>query len=278
MTGTENIVSDDAIVDDVFASDRDRGADSAAPEPQAKEPVEPSLEAKGDEPKVEGEEGSSKQYRDPDNGRFVPLTELKTEREKRQGLEAQLKAESDSRAQIERELTEARRYAEQFQRQQQQHQQPPPPPIDPWTDPDGYQQAVAQQAHTVALNERLNISQMMAEEKHGAETVTKAFELASQAGVMRNFLAARNPYAELVTWYQRAEAMQKIGDPSSFEQRIREEERQKVIAELNKGGSAPQQRFPGTLSDASASGAQGRMLTDEAIVDDIFSSDRRRRV
>jgi hypothetical protein len=277
MTGTENIVSDDAIVDDIFASDRDRGADSAAPEPQAKEPVEPSLEAKGDEPKADGEDGSSKQYRDPDTGRFVPLTELKTEREKRPEVEARLRAESEQRSRMEAELAAARRYAAQAQQQFQQPVQQPEAP-DPWTDPQGYQAFVEQRAELAALNQRLNMSEMIAEEKFGREVIDKATRWAQQNGLQRSFIGTRHPYGELVSAYQRAEAMHKIGDPTDFEKRVREEERQKVLEELKRGPASTQhQRFPGTLSDASAAGTQGRVLTDEAIVDDLFSSDRRRR-
>lgn len=280
MSVEKDVITDDAIVDNVFASDRDRGADVAAPEPQAKEPVETEPEVKADEAEIKSEDGSSKQYRDPETGRFVPLTELKTERQKRQE-EARLRAEAEQRAiAAEARAEEARRYAERFYQQQHQQQQQnyqPPQPPDPFVEPEQYQRYVVGQAQLASLNERLNISQMMAEEKFGAEVVEKALQAAAQAGVAQHFVQARHPYADLVTWFNRQEAIHRIGDPTSFETRIREEERQKVLAELKKGGSASPQKFPGTLADASAAGQQGRLLTDEAIVDSLFASDRRRR-
>ena len=90
---------DSAVLDDVFASGRDRGADSAAPEPEAPAaeaaPPEAPKEPEQAKPDAKAED-SSKQYRDPETGRFVPLTELRSEREKRQ--EAQKLREEAERA------------------------------------------------------------------------------------------------------------------------------------------------------------------------------------
>lgn len=276
MTGDDEGQS---ALDDAFASSRDRGADDAAPAPEAIPPPKPEPEAKdASKPDAEakGDDGEQKQYRDPETGRFVPLTELKTERQKRQE-ETRLRTEAEQRAiAAEARAEEARRYAENLYRQQNQQHQPQQQQVDPWADPEGYRQTIEQQARNAALNERLNISQMMAEEKHGAEVVQKALNEAARRGVAQHFLETRNPYAELVTWYQRVESLQKIGDPQSFEQRVREEERKKVLAEL-KAGPAQQQKFPGTLADAPAAGAQGSMLSDQAMLDQAFASDRRRR-
>jgi len=271
-----------AALDSAFASGRDRGADTAAPEPkqEATPAPEPKVEA---EPKAETDkpDGEPKQYRDPETGRFVPLTELKTERSKRQE-EARLRAEAENRAQrLEAELAEARRYAERFQQpQQQQFAQPQQQQFevpDPITDPQGYQQYVVQQAQTLALSERLNMSQMMAEEKFGSETVKKALDAAAKAGVMKAFITTRHPYAELVTWYNKQEAMARIGDPTDFEKRVREEERRKVLEELKKGSGAQQQRFPGTLADTPGSGSQAPVaLSDQQLLDQAFAPSRKR--
>lgn len=267
-------VSDDAILDDVFASDRDRGADDAAPTP------EPTPKADTEEVEAQDKDGESKRYRDPENGRFVPLTELKTERTKRQE-EARLRAEAEQRAlSAEAALNEARRYADQFQRgqhqpQQQQRQVEEEP--DPFVDPQGYRTFIVNQAHRVALSERLNVSQMMAEDKYGAEKVSKAVDAAIKAGVALHFRDnSKHAYADIVAWHDKQEAFAEIGnDPSAFKANFEKQIREKVMAEQK--GSASPQRFPGTLADASASGAQGQVLSDEAIVNDVFSSDRRRR-
>ena len=209
----------------------------------------------------------------------MPLTELKTERTKRQE-EARLRAEAESRvAAAEAALAEARRYADQRQpAQHQQQPQPQQPQIpDPFTEPEAYQEYVERRAQAVAFNERMNMSQMLAEEKYGADKVAKALEVASKAGVIPHLLQTRNPYGELMTWHARHEQFAKIGpDPSEFEARVRKEEREKVLAELKQGQQSPQ-RFPGTLADAPASGAQGAMaLSDQQMLDNAYASNRRR--
>lgn len=271
---------DEDLMSDVFASDRDRGADHAAPETEAKVELSPeSVEKTETKGHADAEDkDSSKQYRDPENGRFVPLTELKSEREKRQ--EAQrMRDEAEKRvAEYERRFQDLERRFQtaQYPQPQQQMQRVQPP--DPFTDPEAYQQFVVEQAQTVALSERLNTSQMLAEEKYGAQVVEEALQAALRAGVNHHFIKARNPFAELVAWHKRNQGMQRIGDDvEGFEKRIREEERQKVLAELKQGNKGQPQRFPGTLADATASGGQGAILTDEAMMADVFSSERRAR-
>ena len=264
---------DDDVLGDVFSSDRDRGADTAAPvaDPKADVPKDENPQAADD-----GED-KSKQYRDPENGRFVPLTELKSEREKRQ--EAQrLREESDRRAmEYERRALDAERRALAVQQQyaQPQQQQFAPQVPDVFTDPDGFREYVEGNARMAAVNERLNMSQMMAEQVHGEKLVAEALEAATKAGVNQQFISQRHPYEALVKWYKKQSAMAEVGDDlGAYEKRIRE----KVLAELKAGnGGQPQQRFPGTLADATASGGQGAILTDEAMMADVFATDRRSR-
>jgi hypothetical protein len=240
----------------------------------------PEPDAKAEEPKAESAEQAEtkdpfKQYRDPESGRLVPLHELKSERQKRQD-EARLRQEAETRAQTyERQIQEL--LARVQPQQQQQPQQAPPQAPDPWTDPEGYQRFVTAQAQWVAQNERLNTSEMLAVEKHGEELVNKAVEAAKRHGVAEQFVRSRNPYGELVKWFQKQSKLETIGDDfDSYEKRLREEGRQAALAELKKGPAQPQ-RFPGTLADGTASGAQGAVLTDEAMMADVFGSDRRAR-
>lgn len=272
---------DQSVLDAAFSSNRDRGADTAAPEPQDKPKPEAETAKADAKPDADGESRDPfKEYRDPDTKRLVPLTELKSEREKRQEF-ARLRDEAERRAAIaEEQLAEARR-AWQFQQQPHQtlqHQQQPQIP-DPFTDPEAYQQYVVEQAQHVALSERLNTSQMLAEEKHGTGKVQAALQAANQMGVLRGFIQTRNPYGELVKWYDRQMALSEIGDDvPAYKANLEKQIREKVLQELKSGQASPQQRFPGTLADASASGAQGAMmLSDQAMLDSIFASDRKRR-
>ena len=275
---------DSAFLDDVFATGRDRGADSAAPEPEPLRADEPASEAPKEpdvaKPDAKGED-PSKQFRDPETGRFVPLTELKSEREKRQ--EAQrLREEAERTAAYYRGQLEAyqRNLASQQQPQQQQEFQPP----DPFDDPNAYRQYVVGEAQRAALNERLNASQMMAEDRYGADAVNAALQAAQAAGVARQFIGTAHPYREMVEWHKRATAIQKIGDPEQYEKSLREKMREELLAELkgtkpaSNGAAAQQQRFPGTLADATGSGPQGAMAqTDEGMMGEIFGHGRRSR-
>lgn len=295
MSVDKDAASDAALVDEIFASDRDRGADSAAPEPSVTPPSEVKAEAPAKvettpEKVEDGDDGSSKQYRDPETGRFVPLTELKTERAKRQE-EARLRSEAEMRAaRAEAAVEEARRlWALQQQPQQHfQQQQPEQQSEDFWTDPNRFLasqlQAHEQRIRAEMARERLleriadSREQMMATHKDYEDLERVFVENAqSSPGLLHAMAQARNPAKFAYESAKRMKFLADVGsEPDGYVQRIREEERKKVLEEL-KLGPPQTQRFPGTLSDAPAAGAQGRVMSDAAIVDDVFASDRRRR-
>jgi len=291
--------------DDVFArDDRDRGADSAAPKPEVprddqgrfaprSEPV-PSTEAqpldpKPAEPRVSGE-STPRESPPSEQPRHVPLPELLSEREKRKA-EATRREEAEAKA---REYEARVQQYEQFLAQLQQQQQQTPPP-DPWTDPQGalaYQQQQLQQqfqAHVQRLeaqqmHDRANISESIARQKFGDEAVTAAQQAAIKAGLGPRFMQERDPYASLMKWHQNNSFLQKVGpDPAAYEKTVEERAYQRLLADLQagkiklNGQSAAPQRFPGSLADATAAGAPGGDLTDEAIAAEIFSPTRDRR-
>lgn len=297
MSGTAGADDGAQALDDVFSSSRDRGADSAAPEHVEEAPA-PEVKAEAVEPKAETEVADAEidaqpQGRDPKTGRFVPVSELISERNKYRSKvdeEARLRMQAEERAKF---------YESQFQAVQRQQQQPPPRqeaprPIelpDPFTDPQGYAAAVHAQAlekaQSIALNEKCNTSEMLAREKHGDDLVNQALDAATRAGIAPRFVQAPNPYGDMVRWFKQAQALQRIGhDPDAYEKSIRDKLREEILAELKAGKltttgrpAAPQpQRFPGTLADATASGAQGAVLTDEAMMADVFGSGRRSRM
>lgn len=95
--------------------------------------------------------------------------------------------------------------------------------------------------------------------------------------LLEAMVQSRNPAKFAYDTAKRLRFLSDVGtEPDAYVTRIREEERKKVLEEL-KLGPPQTQRFPGTLSDAPAAGVQGRVLSDAAIVDDVFASDRRRR-
>lgn len=289
----EKSADDDGVLNDVFSSGRDRGADSAAPvddpkpEPQT---APPANQAEQEPPKAEGEDPKPKGYRDPDTGRFVPLGELTSEREKRQ--EAQRARDEEARLRAEAE-DRARRYEamiQDMQRRAQAANNPPPPPPDPYVDPEGALSHVQQTLEAQLVSQAFNFSEFRARDKYGDEAVDAAIKAAEKAGAIKHFANTKRPetvYQDLMTWHKRYQAMQEVGDdPAAYKAKLEEEVRRKVLEELQTGKAQvpgipqpqAQPRFPGSLIDATSSGPQGAQpVTGEAVMASIFDSNRKRK-
>lgn len=284
--------ADDGVLDGLFDSSRDRSADSAAlvSEPPKETQSEPPAQAEQTEAPTAPKEGEEKPrgYKDPDTGRFVPLTELKTEREKRQ--EAQrLRDEAHTRAtELERRLADRERDYQALmsrlgQPQQQQPQQPAQQQPDWLLDPEGAARALQESANRQIWSARVELSQEVMRARHADyDDMEKLFAevAAKDEGLCQRLAASSNPAKFAYETGKRIAALSKIGgDVNGFEERVRKEEREKVLSELKAGraNGTPPQRFPGTLADATASGGQGPMLTDEAMMGDVFSTSRKRR-
>ena len=286
--------ADDTLLNDVFSSSRDRGADPAAPaepEAEAKEPTaEPqSKEAVEPESKPEATDPDAKGYRDPSTGRFVPLKELTTEREKRQAAEKSREEEARLRTAAEENARLYEQRIADIERRLQASQNPPQPPPDPNFDPAGalaYQQNEFQQA---LLNQRLNTSEMLARNKHGDQIVDAAFQAANQAGALQHFVRSKDCYGDMIKWHRHQQVLARVGeDPDAYEKTLEEKIRAKVLEELKTGnravvpGQAPQAqpRFPGSLVDATGTGAGANVahpISDEAMMGSVFGSDRKRK-
>lgn len=277
---TTDVSADAELLKEVFSSSRDRGADFAAPK---SEPVE--VEAAAPEPETAPEpeaeqqaEDKPKGYRDPASGRFVPLIELQSEREKRQ--EAQKAREEEARLRTEAEEN-ARRYQAQLQEMERRiaaAQNPPPPPPDLFEDPNAWQQNIRSEMEQRMINERANMSELLARNKYGDEIVDKALQAATSQGIAPQFLRARDPYGALLDWHKRASFVQEIGpDPEAYKNKLREQIRNEVLQEI-KAAPAKQQQFPTSLVDATASGPQGAQpVSESAMAARLFSTERKRR-
>jgi hypothetical protein len=282
QTGT---AADDAALNDVFSSERDRGGNSAPPvETQEPAPQEAAPQLADQQVDTDDSDETPVQGRD-DKGRFVPVSELVAERKK-----LRAKIDEEARLRIEAE-TRAKVYEEQFksfgQRQQPVQQQPAPQPEpqpDPLMEPEQFARWQSDQFQKQILNDRLNFSEEMARDKFGDQVVDAAVEAARRAGVVSRFLTTRNPYRELVTWHKNMLALEKIGpDPDVYEKTVEERVKARLLEDLKAGKltatgqPAPAQRFPGSLADATSAGAQGAHLSDEAMMGGIFNSERQRK-
>lgn len=271
------------VLADVFNSDRDRTGKEAPPETDAGQLRDErgrfaakTEEAPADQPPPvqQGQEPPAAEAApvDPNTGRHVPLSELLSERKQRQEKE-RLYQEADARAKA-------------YEQMVQQFRQPPPqaPPQqeqapDPWSDPQAafaYQQ---RQFDERMLNERANVSEMIARQKYGDEAVEAATQAAVREGAGQHFMRQRDPYGALMQWHRHNLFLQKVGpDPDAYEKQIEQKVREKVLAELKAGnGGQPAPKFPGSLAAATGQGAQGAHLTPEAAMASVFASDRNRR-
>lgn len=201
-----------------------------APEPAAAEPVTPEP-APEPAPKARDE-----------NGRFAPseTQETVTEPVQEQPLAAKEPAIPPSRL---REEADARRQAEaraaalhielERLRQQAQPKPEPPKPVDLYEDPNGFvqQQLDPIQSQVRKMNETW--SRRFAEQQHGTETVSKAYEALSDAvrsgavngpAVVSQLTKSDDPFGEIMSWYQRQNILSEVGtDPKAYRSKILEE-------------------------------------------------------
>ena len=273
--------------DDVFARNGDATPTPAAPEAEGG-PVRdevgrfaPRTETPASTPEPQATPEPTDDARDAN--RHVPLRELLAERErfkKEKGLREEFErraTEHETRARtLEQMYHQAQRQPQQQPQQDQPQQQQAP---DPYADPEGFAQHQSQQQFLARRNDIANMSEAIARRTHGAEIVDKAIQAALQTGAAQHFYQrAADPYGELIDWYKHQTALQRIGpDPDAYEKSVETKLREKILAELKAGGTKPQQRFPGSLADATATGVGGQHLTEQAIADELFSTTRNRR-
>jgi hypothetical protein len=255
---------------------------------QAEQPVEAVEPAP--EPS-EPDENAEPSDADAGKQHMVPVKELQKERQKRQD-EARLREIAEANAKQYQELVERISTQQTSQQPPQPVQQPDLP--DPYEDPEGYTNAVVEQRmgalqHSM-MNMQLNMSEQLAVSQHGQDVVNAAYEAVKAAGNAQQFIQSPDAYGAMVKWHREQQAIAEFGsDPAAYKETLRNELREELLAELKAGGAqltgqpAPQQqaqpqRLPGTLSDAPAQGVQGRQMTQQALADDIYSSERDRRL
>lgn len=282
MTMTEGSGDDDAFAG-VF--DRETPQETAVETERTEQPSGQQRDERGrfastqsqpEAPEVQSQADVQPQP-DPNANRHVPLSELLSERKQRQERErlyGDLEARHKANEQVIERLLQQQRH--QPQPQPQQVEEP-----DPYTDPQGWAQHQRNQVTEMLLQNRAAMSRSFAEQRFGAEAVQAA--VASVPNHIANQLYANSPdpFGALMEWSKEQQVRKEVGsDLDGFKKRIEEEVRAKVLAELKAGGAAsgqPQPTFPGTLAAATATGAQGGHLTDEAMMGNVFSSSRDRR-
>ncbi|WP_288950447.1 hypothetical protein [uncultured Paracoccus sp.] len=183
---------------------------------------------------------------DKEDQRHVPIEALRAEREKRQALE--------------------RRIAE-FEAARQRAQ------IEAIEDPDQRAQAVQQQVTQAFLMERANLSRSYAERQYGEDFVNEVVEFFNDpkhAPMSHQFMREQDPFGAAIQYYNATRALQEIGpDPKSYEQRLREQIKAELLAELN---PAKPKAPPPSMASAPAAGGADSPPTGSAF-DALFGGD-----
>lgn len=210
----------------------------------------------------------------------VPLSALDAERKGRKDWKEKAIRSEGEIAALRRQLEDATK-APAPQATPQQQAGPALP--DPFLDPEGYAAAVEQRAELRALNTRWLDQEETAKDKFGEEAVEAAFAALSEAAKSDPSLAhkvrgARNPWVEIVNWHKKQQAQAEVGDdPAAFRERVRKEEREKLLAEQNgesptpTSPAAPAPRIPQSLASTPSAAARSSMpFTGPDKLGDIF--------
>lgn len=228
-------MAENTNLNEILDQEPNRLADDA---PEA--PEDDKVEAEGAEPEVEAkpEEPPKEEPKpEPEPSPTVPLARLNEVLSQKRALEAQLAA---------------------MNKPSEERKAP-----DVFDNPEAYQRYVEQAADERARNHALNISEYLARETHG-EKVDKAFEALQSASEADRARIAASPMAwqELVKWYDERRAVQEIGDPDAYRQKIEAEVRERVKAEIEAEMAMRQVRAkpapaPSLASETSVGGREG---------------------
>ena len=284
-----DVQADQQLLDNLFSSGRDRGAAPADPDPVQSE-VKPAEPVKPDAAPVAKTTEEPKEQ-PPSRQKRTILDDLKDEREQRKAAKAEAEAYKAKLAELDkwREEAEARwKTTEATFTQRLASLQAPPPQVqpapksepvpDPLLDPEGAMRHLEQRFEQRVLADRVNTSEMIARQQYGDAVVEAAYAAAPQ-NIKAEALRHHHAFGYLIEWHKRETAAKEIGgDVNAYRERIRKEEREKVLAELKSGGTQPAPKFPGTLSSATASGdSEAAPVSDQTLLNTLFASDRKRR-
>lgn len=182
------------FLDDVFPADDQEQMEAAPevvedapnPEPVEEAPVEPEQPAQEPEPAPQEPEA-----------RHVPISAMLDERDKRKALEA-----------------ERDRYKQELEQARQKPAQNVP---DPYDDPQGFAAYQEQRVQEAVTQQRFQMSELMAKQTHGEETVNTAAQWAlEKANSDPAFAAAYHRQAHPIDWivqqHKRDAILSDIGD------------------------------------------------------------------
>jgi hypothetical protein len=177
---------------------------------------------------------------------------------------ARLREEADARRAAERDRDELRARLDRLESQQRQPvQQEQRKPAEFWDNPDEWGRSLVTPIQEQLFQQRQGVSRLLAEDKHGSDTVKAAYEAlgqamqsdpATQADYLR-IMRSNHPYGELVAWHKNRQVLNEIGsDPAAYRNRVLEEAmkdpevQQRFLAQI-RGAAQPTVEAPGRRSE-----------------------------
>lgn len=199
-----------------------------------------------EQPQGQPEPSSSDEPQADETGK-VPLAALHAERSKVKRYTEQV-AEFQKKLEDQNAQWEAR-FAQMMSAVAPKQAQPEPAPApEIWDDPNAFVRSQASELVNPLQERMFAMARQVAEIQFKPETVneaTQAFDRARAAGqidpvIAQRIMNAPNPFAAAVQWHQHTSVMSEIGsDPAAYKQKLAEEIRAQVMAELQQGTPTP---------------------------------------
>ena len=229
---------------------------------EAPEPVNQPTPEVAEAPELDNQETDTPEPAEASNGsKMVPHEALHKEKEKVKRYTEQVASFEKTLA--EREAAWERRIEQLVGTMKPKEPEPEAP--DFWNDPDGYLKGALTPVQQQIAEQREMMSQLMAEEKFGVDTVKAA--LTDLESYMRSNPAAkadyqaimqnRHPYGALVEWHKRHQTQAEIGaDPEAYQAKLREDLKAEVLAELQGGNQQEQAVAPAAVMPSNLAGTR----------------------
>lgn len=203
----------------------EEGQTDAESEDEADEDDQPEVES---EPEAQPEQTAQK----GSDGHFIPLPVHLELREKRQEAERIALERERERDEYKRQMETMQRQFQALQQQIHQAQQRPQEPIDPYENPEAWQQQFVEreqareQQYQRQINQlRLETNFSLAQSRHGEtfDESMRAFMERKNAGdvaVVQRVMSSSNPGEAVVAWFKETKTLKEIGtDPDAYVQR-----------------------------------------------------------
>lgn len=268
---------EDDFFEDVFSGEEEAEKPDANPEP---------VEAKSEEPAKEPEtapqtqEAEAKQETPPPEDATQEASEAESEPspEPERIDQNQFKGyldEREKRQTLEREKEALQAQVDAFKRQQEQAKQPDPVP-DMFDDPDGYRDWQVKQAQDIALQSKLNTSEMLAVQEFGEDKVREA-QLAFQSLPQHEQIAiqqSRHPYRDLILRREDERVVQQIREAGGLDKYVEAQLAAKSAeaAQLSGAIDAAAKGVKPTPPPSLAKGGQGQKAQVPVSDEDVFNS------